>query len=230
MQSGINVVAATGCWMDPPRSFYRRAPDEIAPLFIRELTDGIAGTSVRAGVIKVASEGPMSPQFRVIFEAAGIAGRHTDAPIYTHSSSATRDGLTQLDVLIEAGADPQRICIGHSNDTGDIGYLTALASRGCFIGLDRFPGDHGLDLQQRIDLLATLVEAGLADNILLSHDWAVEYSHSVRPRPGRERNPEGYRLIPDTVLVGAADAGVSPEMIQRICHDNPRRFLTGEKR
>lgn len=228
MQSGINVVVATGCWMDAPRSFYRRKPDEVAALFVRELTEGIAGTSVRAGVIKVASEGPISDEYRVIIEAAGIASRLTGAPVYTHSASATRDGLGQLDLLVAAGADPARICIGHSNDTVDLGYVSELAGRGAFVGFDRFPGDHGADLQARIDLLVAAVDEGLADHLLLSHDWAVEFSHSIPPRSGWGRNSDGYRLIPDVVLPGAADAGIGELDVQTICRDNPRRFLAGE--
>ncbi|WP_282405132.1 hypothetical protein, partial [Pseudomonas sp. PS02285] len=30
LQSGISIVAATGSWMDVPRSFYSRSPDEVA--------------------------------------------------------------------------------------------------------------------------------------------------------------------------------------------------------
>lgn len=228
MQSDINIVAATGCWMDAPRSFYRRTPDEVAALFVKDLTEGIAGTAIRAGVIKVASEGPIGENFRVIFRAAGIASRITGAPIYTHSATATRDGFEQLELLTEAGADARRVCIGHSNDTADIEYVTELAKRNCFIGLDRFPGDFGSSLQERIDFVVALIEAGLEDQLLLSHDWAVDYSHSIQPRDGLLRNPEGYRLIPDVVLPGILDAGVPSETVQKICSDNPRRFLLGE--
>ena len=228
VQSDIHIVAATGCWMDAPRSFYRRTPEEVAAIFVKELTEGIAGTSIRAGVIKVASEGPVSDEFKRIFRAAGIASRTTGAPVYTHSATATRDGFEQLDLLVEAGADPRRVCIGHSNDTADLEYVAELARRGCFIGLDRFPGDFGSSLQERIDFVVALIEAGLERQLLLSHDWAVDYSHSVVPRNGLERNPQGYRLISDVVLPGMEDAGISAETIQRICFDNPRRFLLGE--
>lgn len=225
--TGINIVAATGCWLDAPRSFTSRHPDEIAALFIRELTDGIGGTGIRAGVIKVANEGDIAAEARTIFLAAGLASAQCAAPIYTHSRSLTHDGFKQLEILIEAGADPNRICIGHCNDTIDPEYLTALAARGCYIGLDRFPGSHGATLGERIDSVANLIERGLAANILLSHDWAVEFSHVAAPRNGSTRNPGGYRFIYDTVIPQLSLAGVSAAALATICSDNPRRFLTG---
>jgi len=228
MQTDIHIIAATGCWLDAPRSFYRRTPEEVAEIFVKELTVGIAGTPVRAGVIKVANEGPLPDHMRVIFTAAGIASRTTGAPIYTHSKTETRDGFEQLEALVAAGADPQRVCIGHSNDTADDEYVLGLARRGCFIGLDRFPGDFGATLQERIEFIVRLVEAGIEEHLLLSHDWAVEYSHSVMPRNGEARNPDGYRLMHDVVIPSLIDSGVSTETIRRIFVENPRRLLLGD--
>jgi len=227
MQSDINIIAATGCWLDAPRSFYRRTPEEVAGIFIKDLTEGLAGTSVRAAVIKVANEGPLGDNIRGIFQAAGIASRTTGAPIYTHSATASRDGFEQLRVLLESGANARNICIGHSNDTADLNYLMELAKAGCFIGLDRFPGDIGVGIEERIDFVAQLIGVGLEDQLLLSHDWSVEFSHSVVPRSGYERNPAGYRLIPDVVLPALIDGGITPETIEKVCSANPRRFLLG---
>lgn len=228
LDSGISIIAATGCWLDAPRSFYRRSPHEVAGLFVRELREGIEDSGIRAGVIKVASEGPISPEFQVIFRAAAIASAETGAPIYTHSSMASRDGLEQLALLLDSGAQANRICIGHSNDTADLPYLLELAEAGCFIGLDRFPGDHGITLQERIELISTLVKAGHGQRILLSHDWAVEYSHSIQPRHGRERNPDGYRLINDVIIPELRQSGVTESELSLMCATNPRTFLTGE--
>ncbi|MER6847648.1 hypothetical protein AB0A81_26900 [Streptomyces flaveolus] len=226
-RSGVNIIIATGCWLDPPRALAARTPKEVAALFIRELTQGIAGTDARAAVIKVASEGEITDAARTILQASAIASRDTGAPVYTHSASATRDGLRQLDVLVAAGADARRVCIGHSNDTSDLAYLTELAQRGAYIGLDRFPGYVGAGLDERIDFVTTLIDNGLIDRLLLSHDWAVEYSHGQPPRDGAAVNDHGYRLIADVVLPRLRSAGATEATIRTLTHDNPRRFLTG---
>jgi phosphotriesterase-related protein len=54
--SGVQVVAATGIWLDPPRSIMERDEDATADIFVHELEEGIGSTSVRAGVIKVAND------------------------------------------------------------------------------------------------------------------------------------------------------------------------------
>ena len=58
--SDVNVVVATGTWLDIPRSFALATPDEIAPLYVREIEVGIQGTGIKAGVIKVANEPEVS--------------------------------------------------------------------------------------------------------------------------------------------------------------------------
>ena len=39
--SGINIICATGTWRDIPRAFFDATPDMIAPLYIREIQEGI---------------------------------------------------------------------------------------------------------------------------------------------------------------------------------------------
>ena len=36
-ESGINMICATGTWRDIPRVFWMSSPDQIAPLYIREI-------------------------------------------------------------------------------------------------------------------------------------------------------------------------------------------------
>ena len=43
-------------WRDIPRVFWTATPDMIAPLYIREIEEGIEGTGIRAGIIKVAND------------------------------------------------------------------------------------------------------------------------------------------------------------------------------
>ena len=49
--SGVNIVVATGTWLDIPRSFAIASPDEIAPLYVREIETGIQDTGIKAGII-----------------------------------------------------------------------------------------------------------------------------------------------------------------------------------
>ena len=54
--SGVHIVAATGSHQAIPRIFRTVSADAIAPLFIKEVEEGIEDTGVKAGIIKSASD------------------------------------------------------------------------------------------------------------------------------------------------------------------------------
>ncbi|MSP78276.1 MAG: hypothetical protein EXR67_01780 [Dehalococcoidia bacterium] len=55
-KSQVPIIAATGVWTQIPHAFWQATPDQLANLFIREIRVGMQGSSVKAGVIKVASD------------------------------------------------------------------------------------------------------------------------------------------------------------------------------
>src|SRR6476659_9131792 len=57
-QAGVNVIVATGIWLDIPRALQSAPVDAIAGLFVHEIEDGLAEADCRAGVIKVANGDP----------------------------------------------------------------------------------------------------------------------------------------------------------------------------
>jgi phosphotriesterase-related protein len=81
-RSGVQIVAATGNHLNVPRPFGDVSPDVIAPLYVREIEQGIEGTGIKAGIIKVASDrgGVTQPQ-EVILRAAARARNLTGVPI-----------------------------------------------------------------------------------------------------------------------------------------------------
>ena len=84
-RSGINIVVATGTWLEIPRFFMGAHPDKIADLYVREIEDGIEGTEVRTGVIKVSSDRDgVNPQEELVLRAAVRAAKRTGIPM-THT-------------------------------------------------------------------------------------------------------------------------------------------------
>ena len=54
--SDVTVIACSGLWLDPSVTVRARTVAQLADWFIHDLTEGMDGTTVRAGVIKVATE------------------------------------------------------------------------------------------------------------------------------------------------------------------------------
>ena len=231
--SGVQIIAATGNHLAVPRPFGDLPPEVIAPLYVREIEEGIEGTGIKAGVIKVASDrgGVTQPQ-EVVLRAAARAHLRTGAPISTHTWSPDRVGERQVEVFQEEGVDLNRVYIGHSNDDTDMDYLLGLLDKGVWLGLDRYPG--GLvpgtpDWEQRTETAKKLIDAGYVQRIMLSHDYSVPKArHGAQVQEARRRaNPDGYNFITRRVLPRLKELGVSEGDIDQIMKENPRRFFEG---
>ena len=232
-ESGINIICATGTWRDIPRVFWSATPDMIAPLYIREIEEGIEGTGIKAAIIKVANDvGGVTPEGEIILRAAARAQKATGVPISTHTWAPERVGEQQVRIFEEEGVDLNRVYVGHSNDTTDTGYLIGLLEKGVWIGLDRYPGGRTPatpDWEGRTDTVKKLIDAGFGHRIMLGHDWSVTLSIASRQiQDDRQNyNPDGYLFITRKVLPRLRELGATEEQINQIMVDNPRRFFEG---
>ncbi len=232
--SGMQIVVATGNHLAVPRPFGDVSPDAIAPLYIREIEEGIEETGIKAGIIKVASDrGGITPQQEIVLRAAARTQQATGVPISTHTWSPERIGDAQVAILEEEGVNLDRVYIGHSNDDTNLEYLLGLLNKGVWLGLDRYPG--GLvpgtpNWEQRTEVAWKLMEAGFTHRIMLSHDYSVpkaRYGAEVQ-EARRRANPDGYNFIPRHVLPRLKELGATDADIRQLTVENPRRFFEGE--
>lgn len=228
-ESGVQIVCATGIWRDIPRVLTTKSPDVIAALFEREITRGIEETGIKAGVIKVANdaEGVTEAAERIL-RGAARASLRTGAPISTHSYAPGRVGERQWQVFREEGVPPQKVYIGHSNDTTDFGYLSGLLDQGVWLGCDRYPGGRsvGPGWEERTETLARLIAAGYAGQLMLGHDWSVVSGTNVQDEARRRAyNPDSYLFISRRVLPRLLELGATDDDVRRMMVDNPARFL-----
>src|ERR1700753_2703803 len=69
--TGVNIVCATGVYRWVPMYFLLRPVEEITEHFLREIQDGIQGSAIRAGIIKLAWD----QEYRLNDGAAGFTIR-----------------------------------------------------------------------------------------------------------------------------------------------------------
>jgi phosphotriesterase-related protein len=234
--TGLNVVVATGLYtMDElPKFFSRRGPgtpnggpDPLERLFIQDITSGIAGTGIRAGIIKcVTDERGLTPDVEHVLRAAAAAHRATGVPISTHTSPARQRGLDQQRVLAALGVDLSRVIIGHSGDSTDLDYLMRLMDAGSYIGMDRFGMTNILPTPQRCETVAALAARGYAGRMVLSHDahcYSLNWDAGVR----ESVLPDWHLgFIPTGVLPRLGELGVSAEQIDQMMITNPRDIFS----
>ena len=233
--SGVNIIASTGTWMDiSPFLAQVVDPDRIAKLYIREIEEGIEGTGIKAGIIKVANDrGGATAVGELVLRAAARAQKATGVPIITHTWVPERVGEQQVAIFKDEGVDMNGVIIGHSNDSTDMGYLIGLLEEGVWLGMDRHPvgppGSPGW--KTRASTVKALIDAGWGHRVVLGHDW--DSTIGLRgPEQQAERetvNPDAYLFITRNVLPRLKELGATDEDIHTLTVDNPRRMYEGRQ-
>ena len=167
-----------------PADMDDRPVEAIAEELIRELTEGIDGSPIRAGVIgEIGTSAELHPNERKSLMAAAMAHRTFPTAIHVHTFPWAREGLEIADILIDAGVDPAKVVIDHLDVDIDTGYLAALLERGVTIEFDCFGKEYQIDASdeafapgpfardvERVDVLVNLIEKGRADQLLIAND------------------------------------------------------------
>ncbi|PYC76813.1 phosphotriesterase [Streptomyces tateyamensis] len=177
-ESGVHLVAATGLHR---AAHYERLPamETLAELFTAELTEGITD-GVRAGLIKVAGAfHRLDAHATATLHAAAAAHHATGAPIAVHHEhgSAAAEVLTLL--CTELGVPASSVILGHLNRAPDAGLVRELAAAGAYLAVDGpSRANHATDWRLP-ELLAELVGAGHAHQLLLGGDTTTAAARSV---------------------------------------------------
>src|SRR5262252_3340072 len=225
-RSQVHIIVATGVWWMPQRYFSAHGVDAVADLFIRDITQGIGHSGVKAAIIKCATDtAGVTPVIDNVLRASARAQKATGVPISTHTWAAGRTGEMQQAIFAQEGVDLRRVIIGHSGDTDDLTYLRGLMARGSTIGMDRFGLDHFLPTAKRVEVLARLCAEGYAGKMVLSHDancWTDLLSEEEKLRTRPRWN---YNHISDDILPALRAAGVSEDQLDQMLVRNPRAIF-----
>ncbi|CCH76350.1 Phosphotriesterase homology protein [Nostocoides japonicum T1-X7] len=240
-QVPLSIVVATGVYTyeDVPAYFHYRGPalneavgaelpDPMVDLFVGDIRDGIAGTGVKAGMLKCAIDAPgLTPGVERVMRAIAKAHLETGTPITVHTHPGTQTGLHVKRVMCdEEGVDPRRIVLGHSGDTTDCDHLAALADAGFVIGMDRFGINLDTTFEARADTLVEMVRRGYADRMVLSQDASC-YIDWIDPEVMSMLPQWNYTHIFEEVIPYALEHGVTQEQVDTMLVDVPRNFFEG---
>lgn len=231
----FNILVATGFYtFDNLPSFYHNhgpglmidGEDPLYDMFVRDIRDGIAGSGIRAAVIKIATDKPgFTKDVTRVFEAACRAQRETGVPISTHTNAAMKQGLDQQAFFKDKGVDLNRTVIGHSGDSTDIDYLRRMMDAGSYIGMDRFGLTWFLADEDRIATIVKLCELGYAERLTMSHDAAF-FSVNSEPSYRAKALPDWkHKLLPEKIIPALKKAGVSEAQLHQMTVVNPERIF-----
>jgi len=171
-RTGLTIVTNTGFYgavnnKYVPAFAFEKTPEELAEIWINEYKNGIEGTSVKPGFIKISVDAAetLDTIDQKLVKAAAITHLQTGLTIASHTGIAK--GLwPQLKILNEMKVSPQAFIWVHAQNEKDNNNYLLAAKEGCWISLDGL----GWDLERHIEKILFAKEHNILDRILISHD------------------------------------------------------------
>ncbi len=210
----LPVVVPTGIYREPwvPDWVHAASEAELAVWMLSELQGEIEASGVQAGWIKLSAgdDGLTSCETKIL-RSAVTAGRETNAVIGSHTirGRVVRD---QLDIIEAMGYTADRFIWIHTQAEPDFALHLEMALRGAWLEYDAIGENDGRDLQN----VQRLLEAGLGNQLLLSHDRG--WYDPALPGGGV---PKPYTYLPDQFLPKLRNVGVDEAAIVQLTHVNP---------
>jgi len=226
-ESGVHIIAATGHHAAKFSGAYvaDKTAQEIAAEMIRDLTEGMNGTQIQAGLIKIGtSKDEMTASEQKVIHAAGQAHSETGAPISTHTEAGTF-ALEQIESLRSVGVEPEHTIIGHLDRKLDWDYHKAIAETGAYMSFDQLSKEKYWPDIERIAFIKRLTEAGHGHQVLLSCDLARK---SYWPSYGFGNGP-GLTYILWRFVPWMLETGIPRDAVADMLIRNPARAFTWKK-
>lgn len=171
-RTGLTIITNTGFYgavnnKYVPSFAFDKTAEELADIWIDEYKNGIEGTPVKPGFIKISVDAAATLDTidQKLVKAAAITHLQTGLTIASHTGEAK--GLwPQLKILKEMKVSPKAFIWVHAQNEKDNNSYLLAASEGCWISLDGL----GWELEKHIEKIVFAKEHKILDRILISHD------------------------------------------------------------
>ena len=219
--AGIDLVVATGLYKEafqPPWALGASAA-ELAEWMRSHIEEGIDGTGLRAGFIKLAvTDSGATPAEDKVLEAAVATSTSLGVAVASHCPVG-RNALHQLDLLEKLGGDPSRYIQVHANAEADLELHLEILRRGAWIEYDSIGG--GASDEAFLRVILRVLDAGYCGRLLLSQD-VCGYLVDRAPH-GDDRE---YAYLVESFVPAMREAGVAEGDIDRLVRGNPAKAFS----
>jgi phosphotriesterase-related protein len=233
--TGLNVIAATGLYVDPslPDWVREATVDQLADRMVDDIARGGAEGIRRGAIGEIALEEGTELEFKCL-RAGARAQARTGAPCFLHVMSGILPSFRPVtDEIIAVykseGGDLSRLVLCHQDGSGDDpAYQERLLKMGLWVEYDTFGsegvfafGEDYIQLPtdtQRIKELSVLVRMGFLEQLLISQD--ICYQTAKRSWGGW-----GFAHILDSLKPRFAAAGIDEAGLSTLMRDNPARLF-----
>ncbi len=219
--TGVHIIAVTGYIKSASADVLleKMTINQIADQLIRDVSEGISGTDIKAGLLKAGSSlDKITPNEEKMLRGVARAQRETGALISTHTEAGTM-ALEQIAIFGQEGVPPEKILIGHTDRKLEFEYHLELSKTGVTLGYDQFSKEKYAPDFQRIDFIVRLFQLGYGQQIALSGDLARRSdltSYGGGP---------GYTFLLWRILPWLRKQGLSQEDIRQLFITTPKQLL-----
>ena len=246
-ESKIHIVAPTGFYTKDswPKGVAGMGIDKMVAFMRNEICNGIDGTEIMPGHIKIAVEDKaLDDEVNALRAGARVAAESGFAlTVHQGMMLKPEDGIWLADIIEKEGLDLRQVVIAH-NDAKcasrllkdlilepkereiNLTFALALLDRGANLSIDCFGhywdaeplGFTNINDWQRIAILKELIDAGFEDQLVIGTDTFIKFLL-------RRCGGEGYcRLLTYAVPI-LKEIGIHDETIDKITTANPARIL-----
>nr|MBI1232750.1 phosphotriesterase [Cytophagales bacterium] len=224
-ESGINLITNTGYYgaVDNayiPEHAFRETAEELAIRWIGEWENGIDGTEVKPGFIKIGvNPGSLSPLHKKLVTAAAITHLKTGLTVASHTGPSL-PAFEQIDLFEQQGVAPDAFIWVHAQNEKDKTKHVQAAQRGAWVSLD---GISDTNLDTYLDFLLYIKSHNQLHRVLISHDagW-------YRPREENGGNFRPFTTIAEKFIPLLKRNGFTEQECHQLLVENPANAFAVE--
>ncbi len=217
-RTGMNILTNTGFYGASndkyiPSFVYDESVQQIASRWISEWNNGIDGSQVKPGFIKIGvAPGSLSDLHRKLITAAAITHLNTGMVIASHTGPG-QPAFEQIEILKTEGVSPEAFIWVHAQTERDLAMHVKAARMGSWVSFDGL-SDENVD--RYVELIKNMDENRVLNRVLLSHD--AGWYDPQKEDGGKFR---GYDTLFEKLLPALQKEGFTHNQIQLLLVKNP---------
>lgn len=210
-ETGIQILTNTGYYGAQnnrfiPSEVLLMSAEELSQIWIAEFEQGIDGTGIKPGFIKIGVDPkPLSEFHATLVRAAALTHKKTGLTIMSHTGPAM-PALQELEILKEEGVSPEAFIWTHATNEKDLARLVQIAKMGAWVSADNYGWGEKL-IEEFPRLLKLMKKEGVLHKMLISHD-AGWYDPGQPEQPFKPYTAIFDELIPNLKMQGFSDADI----------------------
>lgn len=213
--SGLNIITNTGYYGGSDNKYlashaFTETPQQLSDRWLREWKDGIDGTGIRPGFMKISvNPGKLSEVSAKLVRAAAITHLKTGLTIASHTGPAIA-AFEEIEILKQEGVHPSAFIWVHAQNEKNKDLYVKAIDEGAWVSLDGLSDDN---VNEYVVMLTSLKEKKLLHHVLISHD-AGWYDPSNPKAAFRGYTTLFRKLIPALLNNGFTQADIDQLIVK----------------